>query len=268
MTFNRAGAYTFQVTITDSGGLTVASTVNVTVNQTLTSIVVSPSTVTLPDRGKQQFTAQALDQFSQALAIQPAFTWSKLSGRGSISKTGLYTAPSSGTGTAVIQAEAGGKVGPGDHHDRGLRQRAPPVLEVQEVIRRPSAAQPPVRVISRARAGGATSIPAFSEGSVRCYHGGDAEQAPGPGVESTSMPIHDWTRVDAGIFHHFHQRWIGALTDVLNQRLLPSEYYALAEQQGAGFEPDVLTLKSSSLTDRADDEASAVWHAVVRPRWR
>jgi len=20
------------------------------------------------------------------------------------------------------------------------------------------------------------------------------------------MPIHDWTRVDAGIFHHFHQR--------------------------------------------------------------
>jgi len=57
------------------------------------------------------------------------------------------------------------------------------------------------------------------------------------------MAIHDWTRVDAGIFHHFHQRWIGAITDVLNQRLLPSDFYALAEQQGAGFEPDVLTLK-------------------------
>ena len=111
VTFNRAGAYTFQVTITDSGGLTVASTVNVTVNQTFTSIVVSPSTVTLPDRGKQQFTAQALDQFSQPLATQPSFTWSKLSGRGSINKTGLYTAPASGTGTAVIQAKAGGKVG-------------------------------------------------------------------------------------------------------------------------------------------------------------
>ena len=111
MTFNRAGAYTFQVTITDSGGLTVTSSVNVTVNQTLTSIVVSPSTVTLPDRGKQQFTAQALDQFSQPLATQPSFTWSKVSGRGSISRTGLYTAPSSGTGTAVIQAKAGGKAG-------------------------------------------------------------------------------------------------------------------------------------------------------------
>ena len=57
------------------------------------------------------------------------------------------------------------------------------------------------------------------------------------------MPIHDWTRVDAGIFHHFHQRWIVAITDVLNQRLLPGEYYALTEQRGAGFEPDVLALR-------------------------
>ncbi len=70
------------------------------------------------------------------------------------------------------------------------------------------------------------------------------------------MPIHDWTRVDAGIFHHFHQRWIGAITDVLNQRLLPKDYYALAEQQGAGFEPDVLTLKTSEATE-PDDAASA-----------
>ena len=22
------------------------------------------------------------------------------------------------------------------------------------------------------------------------------------------MPIHDWTRVDAGIFHHFHTSWV------------------------------------------------------------
>jgi hypothetical protein len=54
------------------------------------------------------------------------------------------------------------------------------------------------------------------------------------GVEVTLMPIHDWARVDAGIFHHFHQRWIGAITDVLNQRLLPEEYYALAESEN-GF---------------------------------
>ena len=67
------------------------------------------------------------------------------------------------------------------------------------------------------------------------------------------MPIHDWTRVGAGIFHHFHQRWIGALTDVLNDVLLPTEYYALAEQQGGGFESDVLTLKASGLADGDGD---------------
>jgi hypothetical protein len=55
------------------------------------------------------------------------------------------------------------------------------------------------------------------------------------------MPIHDWTRVDVGIFHHFHQSWISSITDVLNQRLLPREYYALIEQHGASFEPDVLS---------------------------
>ncbi len=66
------------------------------------------------------------------------------------------------------------------------------------------------------------------------------------------MAIHDWRRVDAGIFHHFHHRWIAAITDVLNQRLLPPDFYALAEQQGAGFEPDVLTLKASDGTETED----------------
>ena len=67
------------------------------------------------------------------------------------------------------------------------------------------------------------------------------------------MPIHDWTRVDAGIFHHFHQCWIVAITDALNERLLPGEYYALAEQQGAGFVPDVLTLKTTAAPEPEND---------------
>ena len=111
VTFNRAGAYTFLVTITDTGGLSVTSSVNVTVNQVFTTILVTPQAVTLVDRAQQQFTAQALDQFSQPLTVQPAFTWSKVSGIGSISKTGLYTAPTRGQGTAVVQAKASGKAG-------------------------------------------------------------------------------------------------------------------------------------------------------------
>ncbi len=75
------------------------------------------------------------------------------------------------------------------------------------------------------------------------------------GIKGTIMPIHDWTRVDAGIFHHFHQRWISAITDLLNERLLPRQYYALNEQQGAGFEPDVRTLKSSEQTESSNEDS-------------
>jgi hypothetical protein len=111
VTFNRAGAYTFLVTVTDTAGLTVTSSVNVTVNQTQTSILVTPSAVTLVDGARQQFSAQALDQFSQPLATQPSFTWSKFSGIGSVNKSGLYTAPSKGRGTAVVQAKVDGTIG-------------------------------------------------------------------------------------------------------------------------------------------------------------
>ena len=57
------------------------------------------------------------------------------------------------------------------------------------------------------------------------------------------MPVHDWTRVDAGIFHHFHLGWLDDITRALNRGLLPSDYYALAEQVAGGVEPDVLTLQ-------------------------
>ena len=41
------------------------------------------------------------------------------------------------------------------------------------------------------------------------------------------MPLHDWTRVDAGIFHDFHTVWIGILRTKLNAGLLPPDYFAL-----------------------------------------
>ena len=57
------------------------------------------------------------------------------------------------------------------------------------------------------------------------------------------MPMHDWTRVAAGIYHHFHHEWISELAATLNRGLLPADHYAMAEQQAAGFGPDVLTLQ-------------------------
>ena len=58
------------------------------------------------------------------------------------------------------------------------------------------------------------------------------------------MPIHDWTRVAAGIFHHLHHEWISEIARTLNKGLLPRDYYALAEQTAAGFGPDVLALQA------------------------
>jgi hypothetical protein len=57
------------------------------------------------------------------------------------------------------------------------------------------------------------------------------------------MPIHDWTRVTAGTFHAFHLAWIAEMQRVLNGQVLPSGYYALAEQVANQVVPDVLTLQ-------------------------
>ena len=59
------------------------------------------------------------------------------------------------------------------------------------------------------------------------------------------MPVHDWTRVDAGIFHDFHFSWLGELKKVLNAGLLPEGFYAMAEQHAGRKIPDILTLHSS-----------------------
>jgi hypothetical protein len=75
------------------------------------------------------------------------------------------------------------------------------------------------------------------------------------------MPMHDWNLVDAGIFHAFHHRWISAISDALNAGLLPSDYYALPEQQAAGFDPDVLTLQG-----RGDESIEAGKSVALLPR--
>jgi hypothetical protein len=59
------------------------------------------------------------------------------------------------------------------------------------------------------------------------------------------MPVHDWTRVEAGIFHDFHTVWTGALRNALNEGVLPEGYYALAEQHAGRAITDVLTLHAS-----------------------
>ena len=59
------------------------------------------------------------------------------------------------------------------------------------------------------------------------------------------MPIHDWTRVEAGTYHAFHLAWLGELQKSLNGGRLPAGYYALAEQRADEVIPDVLALHES-----------------------
>jgi hypothetical protein len=87
-------------------------------------------------------------------------------------------------------------------------------------------------------------------------------------VEQNDMPIHDWTRVDAGLFHAFHQSWIVALSRALNAGVLPPDYFALPEQSIRGPVPDVLTLKLSPRRGEPDGAALGLAVATAPPRTR
>ena len=86
-----------------------------------------------------------------------------------------------------------------------------------------------------------------------------------------NVPIHDWTRVDAGTWHAFHHRWISAIERTLNGGVLPDGYYADPERQAPPYAPDVLALEEASHEimrsaddDGDDDRGTAV--AVAPPK--
>jgi hypothetical protein len=68
---------------------------------------------------------------------------------------------------------------------------------------------------------------------------------PGKPIEKFAMPIHDWTRLEPGDFHDFHQCWVVEIRNALNRGLLPAGYIAMAEQVTGRPIPDVVTLQSS-----------------------
>ena len=65
------------------------------------------------------------------------------------------------------------------------------------------------------------------------------------------MPVHDWTRVPAGICHDFHGEWIISLKHSLNQGVLPPDFYALAEQITGQLHPNVLPLEQRNPSSTA-----------------
>jgi hypothetical protein len=82
------------------------------------------------------------------------------------------------------------------------------------------------------------------------------------------MPVHDWTRVDAGLFHDFHQSWTVALRNALNAGVLPPDYFALVEQRVRGPIPDVLTLELAPGPEGEGPAEGGLAVASAAPRTR
>ncbi len=82
------------------------------------------------------------------------------------------------------------------------------------------------------------------------------------------MPIHDWTRVDAGLFHDFHQTWMVAIRNSLNAGILPPNFFALVEQHVAGPIPDVLTLEFGPQTGEGEEDQGGLAVVTAPPRAR
>jgi len=104
--FFRAGAYNFTSLIIDPLGLSVSSVVAVTVQQTPTSIVVSPaSTPVVPVGFSEQFSAAATDQFGNSIS-SPSLNWSITGSGNTISSSGDATLGST-PGTFTVTASGG-----------------------------------------------------------------------------------------------------------------------------------------------------------------
>lgn len=82
------------------------------------------------------------------------------------------------------------------------------------------------------------------------------------------MPIHDWTKVRAGVFHHFHQAWTVQLTRALNKGILPTGYFAMAEQVMDGMIPDVIALERFPMPNGAPVERGGLAVADAPPKTR
>ena len=84
------------------------------------------------------------------------------------------------------------------------------------------------------------------------------------------MPMHDWTRVEPTIYHHFHQAWSVEICKQLNGVLLPV-LSALIEQYTGGVEPDVLTVERRPRRPRSGGAAAGtatlpVTRLTIEPR--
>jgi hypothetical protein len=113
---SQAGTYTFTVTMTSADGAVTSSAASYIVNQQVASVYVYGAQSLINADQAQQFSAFAVDQFGQAMSVNPASILWSTNGLGSISATGGYLAPivlpgGASQANAQIYATIGGVVG-------------------------------------------------------------------------------------------------------------------------------------------------------------
>lgn len=105
-TFTAAGTYTFEVFV-DNGSGAVASSVTFVVSQTPTGLAATPAPAIVAPGATLQLGAVFVDQFGAAIVgSAPGATWTLLSGAGTVSGSGLYSAPGV-QAVATVRATSG-----------------------------------------------------------------------------------------------------------------------------------------------------------------
>ena len=66
------------------------------------------------------------------------------------------------------------------------------------------------------------------------------------------MPIHDWTRIDSGTFHDFHQGWTIEIRRNLNRGVLPPGFFAMVGETVNGLEADSTATEQAAYARKAN----------------
>jgi hypothetical protein len=77
--------------------------------------------------------------------------------------------------------------------------------------------------------------------------------------------MHDWTKVESGIYHAFHGPWLQAIARALNNGLLPPTYYALGEQVTVGWIADIVTLHTPPRNGQPPQSRNGASVATLAP---
>ena len=105
ITFSQAGNYTVRVTATDAGGMMASRDLSFTVNQTPSSLAnITPATAFIAPGATQTFTTAVFDQFAKTMTTTATWT---VSGGGSISSGGVFTAGATPGGPYTVTASIG-----------------------------------------------------------------------------------------------------------------------------------------------------------------